>query len=137
MNLTRWWNWFSTNKSGKGRASLGNRGEQRAAKFLKKLGYKILTRSMRNPAGEIDIVARDGKVIVFVEVKTRESTIAGHPEEAVTMNKQHRISRTAAMFLKYHRLSDSACRFDVIAILWPAGEKPQIKHIKHAFESTI
>ena len=118
-------------------ASLGNRGEALAERFLKKQRYKILARGSRNKLGELDLVALDGQTIVFVEVKTRKSTDKGHPADAVDERKQVKLTRLALSFLKRHRLLDHSSRFDVIAITWPDEVKdPTIEHFKNAFEST-
>ncbi|MGE0609918.1 MAG: YraN family protein [Pirellulales bacterium] len=117
--------------------SLGQRGEAAAAKFLRGLGYVIVARSARHRLGEIDIVAVEGRTVVFVEVKTRESHDAGHPAEAVTPDKQRRLTRLALNYLKRHGLLEHAARFDVVAITWPAGgRRPVIEHIKNAFEAS-
>jgi putative endonuclease len=118
-------------------SSLGERGEAEAERFLKKLGYKILARGSRNKLGELDLVALDKKTIAFVEVKTRRSTDAGHPADAVDTRKQAKLTRLALAFLKRHRLLNHAARFDVIAITWPDGrEQPELEHFKNAFEAT-
>ena len=87
--------------------------------------------------GEFDLVAVDGRTVVFVEVKTRESHEAGHPVEAVDADKQARLTRLALAYLKRHDLLECPARFDVVAITWPerAG-KPQIEHFANAFEPT-
>ena len=113
---------------------LGNRGENAACRFLRRQGYKILLRNCRSQWGEIDIIARDGDWIVFVEVKTRSSQAAGHPSEAVTRRKQIQLTKLALVWLKQRRLLDHRARFDVIAILWPeATVEPQIEHYVNAF----
>jgi putative endonuclease len=116
--------------------NLGKRGEDAAAKFIRRLGYKILARGDRFGLGELDIVALDRETIVFVEVKTRESHIAGHPVEAVDLKKQQKLTLLAVSFLKHHRLLNRHARFDVIAITWPSGvKKPTIEHFQNAFEA--
>lgn len=117
--------------------TLGQRGERAAAKFLKRRGYRILATGDRlKHRDELDIVAADGKTVVFVEVKTRTSQIQGHPAEAVDAVKQRRLTKLAVNFLKRHRLLDYPARFDVIAVTWPEGErKPQIEHIQNAFDA--
>jgi len=116
---------------------LGLRGEEAAARFLKRLGYQIVARGDRLKPGEIDLVAVDGRTVVFVEVKTRESADAGHPSEAVDAAKQRRLTRAAVTFLKHHRLLESPARFDVVAITWPAGQRrPTIEHIPNAFDAS-
>ncbi len=116
--------------------SLGRQGEAAAARYLKRLGYKIVARSRRSRLGEMDIVAVDGRTVVFVEVKTRRSHSAGHPAEAVDDKKQARLTRIALAFLKGHGLLEHSARFDVVAITWPAGtRRPTIEHYKNAFEA--
>jgi putative endonuclease len=117
--------------------SLGVRGEEAAARYLKRRGYKIVARGDRLKPGEIDLVAIDRQTVVFVEVKTRESAGAGHPSEAVDAAKQRRLTRAAVTFLKHHGLLESPARFDVIAVTWPAdGRRPTIEHIPNAFEAS-
>src|SRR5579871_6075111 len=101
--------------------TLGRRGEDAAARFLKRQGYKILARSSRLATGELDLVALDGRTIVFVEVKTRTSADVGHPAEAVDATKQRKLTRLAVTFLKRHQLLEFPARFDVVAITWPGG----------------
>jgi len=118
--------------------TLGQRGEAAAARFLRRRGYKILARGDRFGPGELDLVAldRDRKTIVFVEVKTRQSHMAGHPSDAVDDIKQRRLTRLAVTFLKRYGLLECPARFDVIAITWPAKKWfPTIEHIKNAFEA--
>ncbi len=116
--------------------SLGQRGERAAARYLRRQGYKIVGRGERDHFGELDLVAVDGRTIVFVEVKTRTSHEAGHPAEAVGAEKQKRLTRLALAYLKRHDLLENAARFDVLAITWPDGAKrPTIEHIKNAFEA--
>ena len=116
--------------------SLGLRGEKAAARFLKRQGYIIVGRGERDRIGEIDLVAVDGKTIVFVEVKTRTSHDRGHPAEAVDRDKQRQLTRVALSYLRRHDLLEYRARFDVIAITWPADQKqPTIEHIKNAFEA--
>lgn len=115
--------------------SLGQRGEDAAAKFLRKLGYIIVARGHRDRIGEIDLVAVDGRTVVFIEVKTRTSQDAGHPAEAVDENKQRKLTRLALAYLKRHDLLECSARFDVVAITWPdAKSRPTIEHFKNAFE---
>jgi putative endonuclease len=119
------------------RRTLGQRGELAAVKYLKRRGYKILATGDRlKHRGELDIVACYGGRVVFVEVKTRASSLRGHPAEAVDAVKQRKLTKLAVMFLKRHRLFEYPARFDVIAITWPANsKKPQIEHIENAFEA--
>jgi putative endonuclease len=114
------------------RKQLGDHGEDLAAAALKKQGYKILERNYRTPLGEIDLVARQGKTLVIIEVKTRKSTRFGSPQEAVSAAKQAKLRRLADYYLKDKRLTGSLVRFDVVAILLEdAG--PRIEIIPNAF----
>jgi putative endonuclease len=123
--------WFAERFVG---GSLGQRGENVAARFLKRKGYHILARHVDSPLGELDIVAVDGRTIVFVEVKTRSSTDAGHPSEAIDARKQHRMTQSALAYLKVHGLLKYAARFDVVAITWPENSRrPLIEHFENAF----
>jgi putative endonuclease len=116
---------------------LGRRGEDAAARFLRRKRYTIVARGHRDNIGEIDLVAVDGRTVVFIEVKTRTSHDAGHPADAVDTAKQQRLTRLALSYLKRHDLLDYQARFDVVAITWPAGSRrPTIEHIENAFEAT-
>jgi len=113
---------------------LGERGEDAAARFLRRQGYRILARQVDSPLGELDIIAVDGRTIVFVEVKTRHSTGAGHPAEAVDERKQRRLTQAALGYLKFQGLMNYSARFDVVAITWPAdSRRPTIEHFLNAF----
>jgi putative endonuclease len=128
---TRVWSWLCRRP----RSTLGERGEAAAAHYLRRKGYTIVARQTREGLGELDLVAVDRGVVVFVEVKTRQSNIAGHPAEAVDLNKQRRLTRAALAFLRRHQLLDHPMRFDVVAVRWPAdARRPVIEHILHAFE---
>lgn len=116
--------------------SLGRRGEAEARKHLKRRGYKIVGGGERDFLGELDIVAVDGRTVVFVEVKTRATHDAGHPAEAVDNKKQRRLTRLALSYLRRHGLLENAVRFDVIAITWPTDAKrPTMEHIENAFSA--
>jgi len=117
--------------------SLGARGERAAAKLLRRKGYTIVAGGHRNRYGEIDLIAVwQKKVVVFVEVKTRRNRRAGGPEQAVDAAKQQRIVRGGLEFLKAHGLLEYPTRFDVIAIIWPAGARQpaSIEHFEDAFQ---
>jgi putative endonuclease len=115
---------------------LGNAGEREAARFLKRAGYQVIARRYRTPLGELDLVARDGAWIVFVEVKTRRSRDAGQPFEAVDLRKQAQLTKLALAFLKRQGWLESPARFDVLSIVWPEGTGvPEITHFRHAFEA--
>lgn len=112
------------------------RGERVAERYLKRQGQRIVARRLRSRLGELDLVAVEGRTIVFVEVKTRRSDRAGLPTEAVDGHKQRRVCRAALGYLKRHDLNEYPVRFDVIGVLWPAGARqPQIEHVRAAFES--
>jgi putative endonuclease len=116
--------------------SLDRRGERAAEWHLRRLGYKIVSRRDRGRLGELDLVAVDGRTIVFIEVKTRRSHDAGHPAEAVGAEKQQRLTRLALAFLKRHDLLEHPARFDVVAVTWPDGaKKPTVEHYQNAFEA--
>ncbi len=108
----------------------GEEKEQLAIDFLRKKGYFIIESNFRVRQAEIDIIARDGSTIVFVEVKYRSSTTQGHPLEAVDCRKQQKISRAALSYLSRNKISldNTSIRFDVIGIL---GK--EITHIENAF----
>ncbi|MFO7606445.1 MAG: YraN family protein [Desulfurivibrionaceae bacterium] len=113
--------------------TLGRRGEELACRFLKKGGYKILEKNYRGHLGEIDLVAREGGCLVFVEVKTRSTTAFGHPLESINPRKQHQLSKVAAEYLAAHGGAEQFCRFDAVSILLVSGE-PLIELVKNAFE---
>lgn len=116
--------------------SLGNRGEVAAARFLQRLRYRIIERQMRNRFGELDLVALNGDVVVFVEVKTRTTLLAGHPTEAVTATKQRKITRSALAYLKRRGWLEHRVRFDVIAVVWSnEAATPKLQHYISAFDS--
>ena len=117
-----------------GKASVGDRGDAIAEAFLRGKKFRILERNFRCKAGEVDIVARDGKTLVFVEVKARKNEAYGPPQLAVTAFKQRQISKAALVWLAKNKMENSAARFDVIAILMADHEVPQIEHIRDAFE---
>ena len=109
--------------------AVGSRYEAEAAVFLEKLGYKILEQNYRDRLGEIDIVAREGAYLVFVEVKYRKDGRCGHPEEEVAGRKQQRIRHTARYYLYSHQYGeDTACRFDVVSI-----DGDRIRVVRDAF----
>ena len=111
---------------------LGREGEDRAAKFLAQQGYRVLERNFRTSHGEIDLIALHEGTIVFVEVKTRTSDAFGAPELAVTPRKQRRMVKTALGYIKYKKLHQVPCRFDVVAIS-DRAEK-EVALIQNAFE---
>jgi uncharacterized protein (TIGR00252 family) len=114
------------------RRQLGDHGEDLAAAALRQQGYKILERNYVTPLGEIDLVARQGKTVVVVEVKTRRGSSFGAPQEAVNSAKQGRLRRLADYYLKAKRLTGSPVRFDVVAVTL-AGDEPEVEIIQDAF----
>lgn len=124
--MTNWW-----------RKLFGNRGERVAARFLRRRGFRILSRQWWTRWGEFDLIALDRDTIVFVEVKTRRDIRGGHPSEAVNRAKQQRMTRQALVYLKKHGRLDSRARFDVVTLVWPEGARqPRIDHLPNAFEPT-
>lgn len=126
------WRGASVYASPDRRHDLGETGEDLAASALKKQGYKILARNYRTPLGEIDLIARHQKALVFIEVKTRTSDRFGAGRDAVHHGKQARLRKLADYYLKQKRLGEVEVRFDVVGILWQE-DKPQIEVIKGAF----
>ena len=116
---------------------LGPAGERAAARFLQRLGYRIVARSHRQRLGEIDLIALDGNCLVFVEVKTWGSDADGDPSQAVDRRKQEKLSRAALVYLKARGLLEHRSRFDVISIVWPESKssQPTIRHFISAFEA--
>lgn len=116
---------------------LGQAGERAAARFLQRLGYRIVARSHRQRLGEIDLIALDGDCLVFVEVKTWASEAHGDPSQAVDRRKQEKLSRAALVYLKARGLLEHRSRFDVISIVWSESKssQPTIRHFKSAFEA--
>jgi putative endonuclease len=111
---------------------LGKIGEDLACRELEVRGYAILARRYRRRAGELDIIARDGPTVVFVEVKAREGREFGDAVEAVTSLKRRRMTRVALEYLVRHRLTHCPCRFDVVSIHME-NEQPVIKLYQNAF----
>jgi len=116
------------------RQEKGKRGEEHAMEFLKEQGLQVIARNFRCPLGEIDLVGRDGKTVVFVEVRSRFGAGFGLAQESVTRSKQRRLTKLAQWYLKRYRLEHEPARFDVIAIAWE-GEKPEVTWIINAFEA--
>ena len=111
---------------------LGQAGEDRAARFLMTQGYRIIERNYRTRSGEIDLIALHDGAVVFIEVKTRTSDAFGAPELAVNPQKQQRMVKAALGYIKYKKLHQVPCRFDVVAIT--AAAEKEVELIKNAFE---
>lgn len=121
-----WWRrWF------------GTRSERAAARFLRGLGYRILSRNYSCALGELDLVALDGACLVFVEVRSTGTEDGEKPALSVDVAKQRRLTNLALHYLQKRRLLDRAARFDVLTLTWPAeAREPRITHYRHAFEAT-
>jgi putative endonuclease len=116
------------------RQALGRLGEAAARAYLEAHGVRVLQGNVAYPAGELDLVARDGDTLVFVEVKTRTSRAFGPPSLAVHRRKQRQIVRAAQWYLAERRLGEPACRFDVLAVTFaPGAPGPRVDWIRDAF----
>ncbi len=110
--------------------AVGTRREQDAATFLTRQGYVLLEKNYRCKIGEIDLIAKDGDYLCFIEVKYRTSSAKGFPAEAITPTKILKITRTAQFYMLLHHIpQDTPCRFDAVVIL---GE--ELSLIKNAFD---
>ncbi len=111
---------------------IGNYGEEEAAKFLKKNKYKIIEKNYSCKFGEIDIIAKDKNILVFVEVKSRTNEKYGAPALAVNYYKQKNIIKTAKYYIMKNKLQNEFCRFDVVEVLLENADN-NIRLIKNAF----
>ena len=116
------------------RRLFGQEGESAAEQYLRDKGYRILARNVRSSVGELDLVAEDGQVLVFVEVKARRTDAFGGAIHAVHQRKQEKLIQLAAQYLARHHLKDRPCRFDVVLLQGANAEASQIEHIQNAFE---
>lgn len=114
---------------------IGRFGEDTASKYLEESGYTILDRNFKCRSGEIDIIARDGNYIVFIEVKTRSGSFYGTPGEAVNELKQHKIIKVSETYIMKRKLFNYDFRFDVIEIVIDKAKNASIKLIKDAFQT--
>ncbi|MET0999079.1 MAG: YraN family protein [Marmoricola sp.] len=112
------------------RRAVGVYGEAYAARHLVAGGMVLLDRNWRCDAGEIDLVLRDGEVLVFCEVKTRTSTLYGNPLEAVSEQKAARLRRLAARWLAAHRVRPRDVRIDLVGVLVPRSGAPSLEHVR-------
>ena len=116
------------------RKLFGQAGESAAEEYLRRKGYRILERNVRSSLGELDLVAEDGQVLVFVEVKARRTDVFGGAIHAVHHRKQKKLIQLAAQYLARHHIKDRLCRFDVVLLQGSNAVAPQIEHIQNAFE---
>jgi putative endonuclease len=112
----------------------GAAAEEAAAAFLQRAGLRVIERNVRFPHGEIDLVCRDGDVLVFVEVKCRQARWGDGPAAAVSGLKQWRLTRLARHYLKWRRLGEPRCRFDVVAVT-ADGDALSVRHLRGAFDA--
>ena len=117
----------------KERLELGHLGEELAFKEVRRLGYKEVERNYRCPLGEVDLIARDGDTLVFLEIKTRKGRSLGYAKEAVNERKKRQISKVALTYMKNKKCFGAKARFDVVAVSLGQG-KPELEVIKNAFE---
>lgn len=129
---------FWKKKSAASPQRTGKWGETQALDYLTRLGYTIVATNYRKRYGEIDIIAREKDVLVFVEVKCRSGRAFGSPLEAVDLRKQQRICRVAMEYLQTHHDGEGNARFDVIAVCpSPGKESAVIEHIENAFDFSL
>jgi len=115
---------------------LGTQGERIAERFLRKKGYRILERNVRSKLGEIDLVATEGKALVFVEVRSVSGSGFGRPEESLEGRKQACLSRLAKTYLARHRLNAQAVRFDLVTVVRGSDvSSASVRLIRGAFET--
>lgn len=126
--LDRWYEELPWRK----RLPLGRKGEEIAARYLRRSGYLIITRNYRAAGAEVDLIAIEDKTLVFVEVKARTSTRLGSPEEAVDEQKQEQVRRAAQVYATRHHILESPMRFDVVAITG-SGRHRRLELIRDAF----
>lgn len=116
------------------RQLLGDEGEGQAEAYLRGQGLRIVGRNVRSPLGELDLIADDGGILVFVEVKRRRTGAYGGALEAVGARKRAKLIQLASQYLAQHRLHDRMCRFDVVLIQDDAGVGAVVQHIANAFD---
>jgi putative endonuclease len=116
------------------RRLFGQEGEATAECYLRRKGYRIVAKNLRSTLGELDLVAEDGRVLVFVEVKARRTGEYGGAIHAVHRRKQEKLIQLASQYLARHHLSNRICRFDVVLLQGADTSAPLIEHIKSAFE---
>ena len=112
---------------------VGQEGEDIAFSYICQQGYRVVDRNYRCPHGEIDLVAKDDETFVFIEVKSRQSTLFGQPEEAVDFRKRKKLSTVALWYLAEKKINNYHARFDVVSILL-SKQPPEIKLFRDAFD---
>ncbi|NGQ93916.1 YraN family protein [Brevibacillus sp. SYP-B805] len=116
------------------RKALGKWGEDQAVMYLQRKGLEIIARNWRTAQGEIDLVARDGRTLVFVEVRTRSGQAFGLPAESVDWRKRRKLREMALCYLQKEGVRSSSIRFDVIGVLCQKGKNSaEIIHVEQAF----
>lgn len=123
---------FARDPAAERKRLLGQRGEAIAARHLTGLGMEVIDRNWRCDAGEIDLVLRDGNVLVVCEVKTRTSLAYGAPLEAIDQRKLDRLRRLAARWLRVHDCHPDDVRIDMVGVLAPPGAPVEIEHVEGA-----
>jgi putative endonuclease len=116
------------------RRTVGDEGEGRAEAYLRQRGFRILGRKVRSPLGELDLVADDQGVLVFVEVKRRRTGTFGGAIEAVDARKRGKLILLATQYLAQHRIRNRSCRFDVVLIQDDVTTADAVQHIANAFD---
>ena len=115
------------------RRALGKHGEDVALEALRASGYRILQQNYRCPLGEIDLIARQGRTLVFVEVKSEAAASGIVPKARVDARKQRKLSQVAQFYLKQKRLVDVSARFDVVQVRFHGERAPDVEIIRNAF----
>ena len=116
------------------RRFFGQEGEEEAARYLRRKGYRIVARNVRSSLGELDLVAEDGRVLVFIEVKARRTEQFGGAIHAVHRQKQQKLIRLASQFLAQRHWMERSCRFDVVLLETMGSRGLKIQHIQNAFD---
>jgi putative endonuclease len=117
----------------KERLDLGRLGEDLALKKIKSLGYKCIVRNYRCPLGEVDLIARDGDTLVFIEIKTRRDRSLGYAKESINARKKRQLSKVALAYMKSHDVAEAKSRFDVVAVHIREGMY-EIEVVRNAFD---
>jgi putative endonuclease len=117
------------------RRGAGQKAEDLVEAFLRSKGLKIIDRNVSCRWGEIDIVAQDGKYMVFVEVRSVSESFLVHPFETITRKKRANITKTANWYLKRKGLINAFVRFDVVGVIWRSNGEPEVKWLKGAFDA--